>query len=73
MKKYFENKIKTQMPSDKSKISKATIEDYRKLLLMELKKMGADENDIDLVSDAVIINAINKDRKAEDVAWAILQ
>lgn len=73
MKKFFEIRSRKQMPLDISRISESAIAEYRKLLLAELKKMGADENDINLVSDTIIINAINKNRKAEDVAWAILQ
>lgn len=73
MKKFFEIRSRKQITPDISRISESEIAEYRKSLLAELKKMGADENDINLVSDTIIINAINKNRKAEDVAWAILQ
>lgn len=36
-------------------------------------KLGAKENEINLISDALIQNAINNNRNAKDVAWAILQ
>lgn len=68
MKKFFEYRNAEMVSPDISKITK-----YRKLLLMEMKKMGTSESDLNLVCGTIIINAINNDRKAEDVAWAILQ
>lgn len=68
MKKILECGSIRETTPDESKIIA-----YRKLLLAEMRKMGADESDLDLVCDAIIVNAINNDRKAEDVAWAILQ
>lgn len=68
MKKYFERRnVKIATPD----ISK--IKEFRESLLVEMEKMGATKGDFDLVCDAIIINAINNGRKAEDVAWAILQ
>ena len=50
-----------------------TIDEYRTALIEEMLKQGATKADIDLISDALIINAIEQNRKVEDVAWAILQ
>lgn len=46
---------------------------YRSLLIIEMKKMGATENEIGLIHDATIRNSIRNNRKPEEVAWAILQ
>ena len=56
-----------------SEISPSQIKEYSDLLISALKKMGATEQELSLISDAIIINSINNNRKAEDVAWAILQ
>ncbi len=47
--------------------------EYKNLLITEMEKMGASPHEISLVKDATIRNAINRKRKPEDVAWAILQ
>lgn len=49
------------------------INEYRSLLIDEMLKMGATEDDLILIKDATIRNAIKRKRKPEDVAWAILQ
>ena len=54
-------------------ISPSHIKEYSDLLISALKKMGATEQELSLISDAIIINSINNNRKADDVAWAILQ
>ncbi len=46
---------------------------YRNLLIEEMKKLGAENRDYDLISDELIQNALLQNWKAEDVAWAILQ
>lgn len=46
---------------------------YRSLLVIEMKKMGATENEVNLIHDATIRNSIRNNRKPEEVAWAILQ
>lgn len=46
---------------------------YRSLLIIEMKKMGATEDEIALIHDATIRNSIRNNRKPEEVAWAILQ
>lgn len=49
------------------------IDRYRSLLVFEMLKMGATENEINLIHDATIRNSIRNNRKPEEVAWAILQ
>lgn len=49
------------------------IDSYKVRLIEEMKKMGADENDLALVHDSTICNSLRKKRKPEDVAWALLQ
>lgn len=56
-----------------SEISPSQIKEYNDLLISALKSMGATDNELSLVCDAIIINSIHNNRKAEDVAWAILQ
>ncbi len=48
-------------------------EEYREALIEELKKRGATPAELNLVSDEIIINALNQHRSVESVAWAILQ
>lgn len=47
--------------------------DYYDSLVEQLRKQGATEEDINLISDEMIKNAIKNNRKPEDLAWAILQ
>ena len=54
-------------------ISQDEIVRYRSLLVCEMRKMGATENEISLVHNATIRNSIRNNRKPEEVAWAILQ
>jgi len=46
---------------------------YRTLVMVEMEKMGATEQEIHLLSNETILNSIRNKRKPEDVAWAILQ
>lgn len=50
-----------------------SIDGYRHLLRQEMIKLGADEQELGLIKDATIRNAMKRNRKPEDVAWAILQ
>ncbi len=50
-----------------------SIEEYRNLLIQEMYKLGANKQELELIKDATIRNAIKRNRKPEDVAWAILQ
>lgn len=38
-----------------------------------MKKMGASENEIGLITETLIRNSIKNNRSPKDVAWAILQ
>ncbi|MFG6377340.1 MAG: hypothetical protein K1W19_03320 [Lachnospiraceae bacterium] len=49
------------------------LENYRLAIQEEMIKMGASKQELDLIKDATIRNAIKRKRKPEDVAWAILQ
>lgn len=70
MKKYFMELVK-HMP--KKSIPPEKIERYRDMLISELEKQGASESDLKLISEEMIVNAINNNRKVDDIAWAILQ
>lgn len=50
-----------------------SINEYRDLLQQEMLNLGATEHELELIKDATIRNAIKRNRKPEDVAWAILQ
>ncbi len=50
-----------------------SINEYRNLLQKEMIRLGATEHELELIKDATIRNAIKRNRKPEDVAWAILQ
>lgn len=70
MKKFF---IKQCGAISTSDITSLQIDEYRKLLITEMLKLGASENEIELIRTPTIINSIRNNRKPEDVAWAILQ
>lgn len=46
---------------------------YRTKVILEMEKMGATEQEIQLLCTETILNSIRNKRKPEDVAWAILQ
>lgn len=48
------------------------IEKYKKALKEEMKKLGAEEYEIGLIRDAVIRNAMQRNRNPAEVAKAIL-
>lgn len=70
MKKYF---LRQAARVSASEVSLKQIETYRELLIAEMKKLGAEENEFALICNALIMNSIRNDRRPEDVAWAILQ
>lgn len=70
MYKYFERLSDVMLPVE---ISEEEIVLYRNKVLSQMKLMGASKNEMALVQDAAIRNAIRNNRKPEDVAWAILQ
>ncbi len=46
---------------------------YRTMVILEMKRMGATDQEIELLRNETIINSIRNKRRPEDVAWAILQ
>ena len=70
MKKFF---IRQMSICSSDTIGQDEIIRYRSLLIVEMKKMGATEDEINLIHDATIRNSIRNKRKPEEVAWAILQ
>ena len=70
MKAYFK---RLNSSADRDKTENKQIDSYRTALVAELKKQGATESEIGLISDTVIINSINAERSPKAVAWAILQ
>lgn len=56
-----------------SQISLSQIESFRRLLFIEMQKMGATDDELSLICDSIILNSIRNNRKPEDVAWAVLQ
>lgn len=70
MKSYFK---RLNSSIDVNSVNTKQIDSYRVALVSEMKKQGASESDIGLVSDTVIINSINAGRNPKAVAWAILQ
>ena len=70
MNKYFEQRAIAIVQTN---INQTEITSYRKLVLIEMDKMGASDNEKQLIHDATIRNAIRNNRKPGDVAWAILQ
>ncbi len=49
------------------------MDDYRSLLVEEMLKLCASNQELWFIKDATIRNAIRNNRKPENVAWAILQ
>lgn len=54
-------------------ISEEQINDYRKELLLEMKKLDASESEFKLVNDELIRSSIYNESRACDVAWALVQ
>ncbi|MCC8014889.1 MAG: hypothetical protein LIO87_06800 [Eubacterium sp.] len=70
MKKYFKQ---NSISFIQHNIGDDEIIAYRDSIIVEMKKMGASAQDIQLIHDATVRNSIRNKRKPEDVAWAILQ
>lgn len=49
-----------------------SISNYKAEIITEMRKMEATDEEIALLSDEMIINAIRNGRKPADVAWAVL-
>lgn len=71
MKTYFKKQLMALQ--ENADITPEDIASFRELVIIELDKMGASDNDKNLLHDAAIYNAIKRNRLPEDVAWAILQ
>lgn len=69
MKKYF---LLRNHAVDTS-TSPEEISQYRNMVILEMEKMGATDQEIQLLCTETILNSIRNKRKPEDVAWAILQ
>ena len=70
MNKYFAMRT---APAYAAQISHAQIDAYRKLVVREMKKMGATEQELLLLHDITVANSIMNKREPRDVAWALLQ
>ena len=70
MNKFFEKWLTQKSSED---ISQKDVVQYRLTLLCEMKRMGATENDLSLISNSIITNSIKNKRSPKEVAWAILQ
>ena len=69
MKKYF----LAQSRAINMSASPEEIASYHRMVVIEMKKMGATPQEIDLLKNETILNSIRNNRKPEDVAWAILR
>jgi len=49
------------------------IKAYHSTLKNEMFKLGANDQDLNRIKDATIRNALKRNRRPEDVAWALLQ
>ena len=70
MKKYFSERAAFLRSS---LIGESQLSEYRSLVVAEMKKKGATNEELTLLRDETIVNSIQKKRQPEDVAWAILQ
>lgn len=70
MNKFFEKWLTQKSSED---ISQEDVVQYRLTLLCEMKRLGATENDLSLISNSIITNSIKNKRNPKEVAWAILQ
>ena len=67
------NHISTDFNTLSRNMKHGYIKYFREKVEKIMRNDGADDNEIALVSDTSIINAINRNRTPEDVAWAFLQ
>lgn len=70
MNKFFEKWLTQKSSED---ISQEDVVQCRLTLLCEMKRMGATENDLSLISNSIITNSIKNKRSPKEVARAILQ
>ncbi len=69
MKRFYKAAVCDSAPD----ISEKDLTDFKELLIKEMLRLGATDDEISLIHNAILINAILNNRKPEDVAWAILQ
>lgn len=50
-----------------------TSEEYKKRLQNEMIKLGATDQELKLITNTIVKNAINRNREPKDVAWALVQ
>lgn len=65
--------FESQVRQSQAGYSNAVVSEYRKQVEDAMLDMGARKEDLNLVTDAIIRNALRNHRDPEDVAWAILQ
>lgn len=70
LKKYFAMRM---VAASAVQVSSVQIDAYRERVVIEMKKMGATEQELSLLQDVTIKNSIINKRDPRDVAWAILQ
>ena len=70
MRKIMQENSSSSCSKDYTKVSTAQ---YRELLIVEMKRQGASDADLQAIKDSIIRNSIRSNRHPEDVAWAILQ
>lgn len=63
------NTIQRIIPETDNELIKA----YRSILQIEMKNLGTNGQQLTLIKDATIRNALKRNRKPETVAWALLQ
>ncbi|MBQ8141078.1 MAG: hypothetical protein IJ038_05220 [Clostridia bacterium] len=71
------NSLRVEYYAPSRKIFKARgsnkVETYKNSLIAEMKKQGATESDLSLISDVLVLNSIKEERSPEEVVWALLQ
>lgn len=67
------NHLSTDFNSISRSMQRGYIKHFRKRVEKIMRNNGANDNEIALVTNTSIINAINRNRVPEDVAWAYLQ
>lgn len=67
---FLKNKGKLAEPL---KDNEFDIIEYQKLVIEEMKKLGATEADLNLVGIGVLRTGIKHKRSPKDIAWALMQ
>jgi hypothetical protein len=67
-----------KLPTTKNNYQKTEMEEFKKQMLEEMRKMGATQDDFEMFADEELLNDIvmtamlNK-QEPKDVAWAVMQ